>query len=107
MDEKIKRNLDESRTRLAKAMKKAEQAQHESERLGRVVEYFEGKERRARTHRLITRGAAIESVMPKLKVLSEKDFYSLTESVSALPEVQRLADEAISGYSGEQDCTEA
>jgi len=41
--------------------------------------YVTDQKRRERTHRLITRGAAIESILPKIKGLSELEFYSLME----------------------------
>ncbi|MFR0845488.1 MAG: DUF3847 domain-containing protein [Oscillospiraceae bacterium] len=37
--------------------------------------YYEKGERRKRAHHLITRGAAIESVAPLTKVLTETEFY--------------------------------
>ena len=38
---------------------------------------LESGSRKQRTHRLITRGAAIESIAPQTKELSEAEFYSL------------------------------
>lgn len=55
-------------------------------------------ERRKRTHRLITRGAVVESVAPTVKVLTEVEFYAFAESVFALPEVQTLLAEAIHAH---------
>ena len=40
------------------------QEQHKIQRLENRAAYYEKGERRKRTHRLITRGAAIESVAP-------------------------------------------
>ena len=76
------------------------QEQHKIQRLENRAAYYEKGERRKRTHRLITRGAAIESVAPQTKDLSETAFYSFTEQVFALPDVQRLLTEAISNYAG-------
>ena len=76
------------------------QEQHKIQRLENRVAYYEKGERRKRTHRLITRGAAIESVAPQTKDLSETAFYAFTEQVFALPDVQRLLTEAISNYAG-------
>ncbi len=42
--------------------------------------YLESGSRKQRTHRLITRGAAIESIAPQTKELTETEFYSLMES---------------------------
>ena len=76
------------------------QEQHKIQRLENRAAYYEKGERRKRTHRLITRGAAIESVAPQTKDLSETAFYAFTEQVFALPDVQRLLTDAISTDAG-------
>ena len=65
------------------------QEQHKIQRLENLAAYYEKGERRKRAHRLITRGAAIESVAPQKKDLSESAFYALAEQVFALPDAQR------------------
>ena len=69
--------------------------QHKAQQYENRIAYCEKGERRKRTHRLITRGAAVESVAPTVKLLTEVEFYALAESVFALPEVQALLSEAI------------
>ena len=76
------------------------QEQHKIQRLENRAAYYEKGDRRKRTHRLITRGAAIESVAPQTKDLSETAFYAFTEQVFALPDVQRLLMEAVSRHAG-------
>ena len=76
------------------------QEQHKIQRLENRAAYYKTGDRRKRAHRLITRGAAIESVAPQTKDLSETDFYSFTEQVFALPEAQRLLTEAIGNHAG-------
>ena len=71
------------------------QLQHKAQQYENRIAYCEKGERRKRTHRLITRGAAMESVAPTVKALTEGEFYAFTESVFALPEVQALLSEAI------------
>ena len=71
------------------------QLQHKVQQYENRIAYCEKGERRKRTHRLITRGAAVESVASRVKVLTEVEFYAFTESVFALPEVQSLLAEAI------------
>ena len=66
------------------------QEQHKIRRLENRTAYYEKGERRKRAHRLITRGAAIESVAPQTKDLSETEFYTFAERVFALPDTQRL-----------------
>ena len=74
--------------------------QHKIRRLENRAASYEKGARRKRAHRLITRGAAIESVAPQTKALSETVFYAFAEQVFALPDVQRLLTEAVSNYAG-------
>ena len=76
------------------------QEQHKIQRLENRAAYYEKGERRKRAHRLITRGAAIESVAPQTKDLSETEFYTFVERVFALPDVQRLLTETVSSHAG-------
>lgn len=59
-----------------------EQAKHDRQRLQNRIDYLEKGERKKRTHRLITRGAAIESILPEVKEMDEISFYSLMENVA-------------------------
>ena len=76
------------------------QEQHKIQRLENRVAYYEKGERRKRAHRLITRGAAIESVAPQTKELGETEFYTFAEQVFALPDTQRLLTETVSHHAG-------
>ena len=76
------------------------QEQHKIQRLENRAAYYEKGDRRKRAHRLITRGAAIESVAPQTKELSETEFYAFAEQVLALPDTQRLLMEAVSNHAG-------
>ena len=71
------------------------QLQHKAQQYENRIAYCEKGERQKRTHRLITRGAAVESVAPTVKTLTEVEFYAFAESIFALPEVQQLLTEAI------------
>ena len=71
------------------------QLQHKAQQYENRITYCEKGERQKRTHRLITRGAAVESIAPSVKVLTEVEFYAFTESVFALPEVQTMLAEAL------------
>ena len=62
--------------------------------------YYEQGERRKRAYRLITRGAAIESVVPQTKNLSETEFYAFAEQVFVLLDAQRLLMEAVMDHAG-------
>ena len=76
------------------------QEQHKIQRLENRAAYYEKGERRKRAHRLITRGAAIESVAPHTTDLSETAFYAFVEQVFALPDTQRLLAEAVGSHAG-------
>ena len=76
------------------------QEQHKIQRLENRATYYEKGDRRKRAHRLITRGAAIESVAPQTKDLSETAFYAFAEQLFALPDTQRLLTEVISNHAG-------
>ena len=74
------------------------QEQHKIQRLENRATYCEKGERRKRAHRLITRGAAIESVAPQTKVLSETEFYAFAENALVVPEVKGLLMEAVNEH---------
>lgn len=67
-----------------------EQCQHRLHRLEQRKGYYEKGERQKRAHRLITRGAAVESVAPEVRGMGETEFYQLTERIFSLPEVKAL-----------------
>ena len=81
-------------TRIEEQIKRAEQElKQESRRLARLKNrkiYYENGERQKRTHRLITRRAAIKSLIPEIKTLGEAEFFELAEKIFALPEVKSL-----------------
>ena len=74
------------------------QEQHKIQRLENRAAYYEKGDRRKRAHRLITRGAAIESVAPQTKELSETEFYAIAEKIFDLPEVKGLLMEAVNEH---------
>lgn len=80
--------------------KELEQTRHEGQRLRNRLEYLEKGERRKRAHRLITRGAAIESILPEVKDMDEVNFYSLMEEVLLHPDVVRHIRNATSSQTG-------
>ena len=75
---------------IKQAEQELEQETHNLARLKNRKAYYENGERQKRTHRLITRGAAIESIAPEIKTLREVEFYELAEKIFALPEVKNL-----------------
>ena len=80
--------------------RKLSQLQHKKQQLENRITYYEKGDRRKRAHRLITRGAAIESVALQTKELSETEFYTFAEQVFAQPDTQRLLTEAVGNHAG-------
>ena len=83
----MEESLDKLRQEYEDAKVKAAQYGNQVTRLQNRLNYKENRTRKERAHHLITKGAAIESIVPATKDLSEVDFYSLMEKVFALPEV--------------------
>lgn len=82
-NEKMREQNEKDKVRL-------EQLLHEQQRLKNRVSYLEKGERQKRAHRLITKGAAIESLAPTTKDMGEAEFYSMMEQIFSLPSVLSL-----------------
>lgn len=72
-----------------------EQEQHKLTRLQNRVRFLKESERKHRNHRLITLGAMVERIEPKVKELSPKEFYFLSERIFLLDSVQELVVHAV------------
>ena len=94
------KNLAELNAEKDKIEQQLAQERHKIQRLENRAAYYEKGDRRKRAHHLITRGAAIESVAPQTKDLSETAFYAFAERVFALPDAQRLLTDAVSNHTG-------
>ncbi|MGI6635855.1 MAG: DUF3847 domain-containing protein [Christensenellales bacterium] len=94
----MQKKLEQLDANYARLQKQLEQAQHQQQRLENRKNYIEGGERRKRTHHLITRGAAIESIAPELKPIPETDFYTLMEQIFMLPEVKTVVADLVERY---------
>ena len=68
--------------------------QHKQQRVENRIRYYTDGERKKRSHRLITRGAAVESIVPEVRGMSERAFFVLMEQVFSLPEVAALVSRA-------------
>lgn len=90
--EKLRKELEQTKTQL-------EQYQHRYQRRENKISHLEKGERTKRTHRLITRGAAVESVCKEISSLYETEFYTLMEQIFLLPEVQHMVAETIITHS--------
>ena len=78
----------------AEATAELEQYQHKGQRLENRIKYYQQGDRKKRNHRLITRGAAVESVAPAVREMSERAFFVLMEQVFSLPVVIALVNNA-------------
>ena len=92
------KTIPQLETEKAENERKLTQLQHKKQQLENRITYYEKGDRRKRAHRLITRGAAVESVAPLAKVLNETEFYAFVEKTLALPEVKGLLMEAVNEH---------
>ena len=83
---------------IAENERKLSQLQHKKQQLENRITYYEKGDRRKRAHHLITRGAAIESVAPLTKVLTEIEFYAFAEKALAVLEIKGLLMEAVNEH---------
>ncbi len=86
--------MEKSREELQKeydeAFSKLEQCRHQQQRLENRINDFKEVQRRKRNHRLITRGADVESVAPEVRGMSQSAFRLLVEQIFSLPELAAL-----------------
>ena len=95
--EKSRKKLEKQ---LAEATTKLEQERHKGQRLENRIKYYQQGDRKKRNHRLITRGATVESVVPEVRGMSERAFFLLVEQVFSLPEVAALVSHATDQQEG-------
>ena len=82
--------IEKLRAAQERDLKMLTQLQHQQQRLQNRISYIEKGERQKRAHRLITKGAAIEKLIPASKDMSEAEFFSLMEQILSLPSVLPL-----------------
>ena len=92
------KTIPELKAEIADNERQLTQLRHKQQQLENRRSYYEKGDRRKRAHKLITRGAAVESVAPLVKVLSETEFYAFAEKAFALPEVKGLLMEAVNEH---------
>ena len=92
------KSIPELEAEKAENERKITQLQHKKQQLENRITYYEKGDRRKRAHHLITRGAAIESVAPLTKILTETEFYAFAEKVFSLPEIKGLLMQAINEH---------
>ena len=92
------KTIEQLRMEQQKIEEQITQEKHKQQRLENRISYYEKGDRRKRAHHLITRGAAVESVAPLAKVLTETEFYTFAEKAFSLPEVIRLLRDAVNEH---------
>ena len=92
------KTVPELKAELAANERQLTQLRHKQQQIENRRSYYEKGDRRKRAHRLITRGAAVESVAPLAKVLTETEFYAFAEKALAIPEVKGLLIEAVNAH---------
>ena len=92
------KTIPELEAEKAENERKLSQLQHKKQQLENRITYYEKGDRRKRAHPLITRGAAIESIAPLPKVLTENEFYTFAEKALAVPEIKGLLIEAVNEH---------
>lgn len=96
----MKKTREELEKQCAEAKVKVEQYQHRGQRYENRIRYYTEGERKKRNHRLITRGGAVESIVPEVRGMSERAFFLLMEKVFSLPEVATLVSQATDQQEG-------
>ncbi len=96
----MKKTREELQKELDEANIKLEQYQHQVQRLENRLSYYTDGERKKRNHRLITRGADVESMAPEVHGMSQTAFRLLVEQIFSLPEVTALVCRAIDQQEG-------
>ena len=86
----LNKELEKLRAQQARDIQELEYLQHDLQRLQNRLAYLEKGERKKRAHRLITKGAAIESLAPATKGMGETEFLSLMEKIFSRPDVIAL-----------------
>ena len=96
----MKKSREELEKECAEATAKAEQYQHQVQRLENRYHDYQESKRKKRNHRLITRGADVESVAPEVRGMSQAAFRTLVEQIFSLPEVAALVSHAADQQEG-------
>ena len=91
----MKKSHEELEKEYAEVTAKLEQCQHKGQRLENRIRYYMEGDRKKRTHRLITRGAAVESLAPEVCGMIERAFFLLMEQILSLPEAAALVRHAV------------
>ena len=94
----MKKTSKELKTEIEEAQVKITQLEHREQILGNRMRYLKQKDRKQRAHQLITRGAAIESIVPQVKPIPETAFYEMMEQILMLPDAAKIIESESAKY---------
>ena len=92
------KTIPELKAEIADNERQLAQLRHKQQQLENRAAFYEKGDRRKRAHHLIIRGAAVESIAPLAKILTETEFYAFAEKAFALPEIKGLLMEAVNEH---------
>ena len=99
----MKKTSADYKKQIEDAQLKITQMEHRQQILENRMRYLKQKDRKRRTHRLITRGAAVESIVPQVEPMPETAFYEMMEQILMLPEVAKIISTETAKYKKEGD----
>ena len=95
MDNNVRRDIEKKKEQYRKNVQVVVKAMEENgilekriQRLENLDEYYKRGERAKRAHRLITKGAAIEHILPESKEIEDADFYQLMKKILTTAEAK-------------------
>lgn len=99
----MKKTSTDYKKQIEDAQLKITQMEHRQQILENRMRYLKQKDRKRRTHRLITRGAAVESIVPQVEPMPETAFYEMMEQILMLPEVEKIIRTETAKYKQKED----
>ena len=99
----MKKTSADYKKQIEDAQLKITQMEHRQQILENRMRYLKQKDRKRRTHRLITRGAAVESIVPQVEPMPETAFYEMMEQILMLPEVEKIIRAETTKYKQKED----
>ena len=96
MDNKVRHDIEKKKEQyrnnvqvVAKAMEENDILGKRIQRLENLDEYYKRGERAKRAHRLITKGAAIEHLLPESKEMEDADFFQMMQKILSSADAEK------------------
>ena len=99
----MKKTSKEYQAQIEETQKKIKQLEHREQILENRMRYLKQKDRKKRAHQLITRGAAIESIVPQVKPMPETAFYEMMEQILMLPDAVKIIETESAKYKPQEE----